>query len=351
MSTVIRLTCIVVIVASLSGCSLFRELDNEISKSPTRFVVVYNVHNNINSRYMTFPPGGWHEGEKLHDTAFNNTDNVRPSTAAAISANEFGYVTANWCGRPGFNNLCLGTSTDGESWQYGQGGPFVSVNREVDQESKPSITYFPPKNSWFVIWRNAWNRRIEIVEYTNGGTMTRPRWSRNNRQFIEIDNRLLRTSRPPTISFLDDKLVIAYLNEDRFAPLMKIVTSEDGVTFTAKTNMTSIISNKGAPYLHHDALGNLLLATTMTGSSSSSRDIKIWGSSDAQNWRVIETLSVAINGTIDAAIAGTPSELVVVYRQPISGVIIAQFGSTLSIIGERANSSASIAHGPPLLGN
>jgi hypothetical protein len=80
-----------------------------------------------------------------------------------IGANNDVYVAAWWCGRPGFNTLCIAVSEDGELWDL-PGSFTIAASSQIDNKSGLSVTYFPPRDSWFVTFRDAATSKIMLTE-------------------------------------------------------------------------------------------------------------------------------------------------------------------------------------------
>ncbi len=258
-------------------------------------------------------------------------EGARPGTAPAISANANIWVVAYWGGAPGFNFLHFFVSENGRLWNRA-GKDFTTDSSQLDDNSRPSLTFFQPTQTWFVAFRDSSNV-IQIAQYEircvpaqGGGCEEESRVGGESiKRFISsrvgnVINTGLTTHRAPTLSFVDGTLVLA------FTPLnsatLSVATSINGTAFTTPTpalvNGSPITCDAGAPYLNN-MLG-LFLATaevkTLTPSSIGI-DIKILSSRDGLNWtliRIIDSGNGTATGTVNPSIAGPESEMIVAYR-------------------------------------
>ncbi|MEK7724719.1 MAG: hypothetical protein AAB336_10250, partial [Acidobacteriota bacterium] len=124
----------------------------------------------------------------------------------------------------------------------------------------------------------------------------------------------------PSRSFVEGTLVLAFIPLS--STTLSVATSTNGITFTSPTralvNGTPITCDAGAPYINN-MLG-LFLATaevkTVTPSSTGI-DIKLFSSRDGINWTLMRTIDSGTGtstGTVNPAIAGPESEMLVAYR-------------------------------------
>ncbi len=343
----------------LPGCALVRG----VAQTPTQSVLVSTearpMASGVIVNTFAFPPGGGViDGHIEGEGGVLLTERARPFTAAGISANRDLFVAGYWGGQPGFNSLHLYASENGRIWSRA-GNFLLAASSQIDDDSRPSLTYWPASNTWFVAFRDASNELIQISEFdirclsAGGG-----RCQQDNRgvtaytsTLVSQTNTGLAASRPPTLSYVDGNLVLAFV-----APLgatVSVSTSPDGAAFSAPVAATSggspIICNAGAPYLNNN-LGTLFLATAMERSGGIS-DIQLWRSLAANGtaWTPVRTISSVGNtslGRISPAIAGPESEMIVAHRthgQDSTTVLIG--GGTLTLSTDTSR-SVSLAHGP-----
>lgn len=258
-------------------------------------------------------------------------EGARPGTAPAISANSNFWVVAYWGGEPSFNFLHFFVSETGRLWNRA-GRDFTTGSSQLDNNSRPSLTFFPPTQKWFITFRDSTNAiqiaqfEIRCVSAQGGGCEEETRIEGESiKKFTisrigDVTNTGLTTQRAPSLSFVEGTLVLAFIPLN--STTLSVATSTNGITFTSPTralvNGTPITCDAGAPYINN-MLG-LFLATaevkTVTPSSTGI-DIKLFSSRDGINWTLMRTIDSGTGtstGTVNPAIAGPESEMLVAYR-------------------------------------
>jgi hypothetical protein len=284
-------------------------------------------------------------------------EGARPATAPGISANSDIYVVAYWGSAPGFNNLLFFVSETGRLWNRA-GSDLIAGASEIDNDSRISLTFFEPTQTWFVAFRDT-SDLIQIAQYRIGCLRAPTGDCRQESRVItaytvgrigNVVNTGLTTDRAPTLSFVGNNLVLAFVPPGTNA--VSIATSPDGNTFTAPRG-TGVLCDAGAPYLNN-MLG-LYMATAEVRTDirgSSAVHIKILTSTDGLTWRTVRIIDSGANpatGTVNPAIAGPESDMLVAYRtEGQSATSVRRNGGSgqPSVIQTNTNGSFSLTWGP-----
>lgn len=357
-----------------AGCA---QLRTSTPRLPVRTVMVSTASGNfaVDVRTDVFPSGGGHVTGRIEgEGGIANSDLARPSTPPGISANADLYVAANWGGYPGYNALFLWVSEDGQLWSAA-GKHLIAGSGQIDKDSRPSVTFFPKTKTWFVAFRDASNSgAINVAEF-DVQCMKDARGNcqfdtRNGKRFSSNLRRLMndigpRTSRPPTISYLGDSVLIAFVETTQNAgSVIRIIPALNGNVFTGALTANGpsglLRSRAGAPSFYN-SLGTLFLATAEPAANKVA--ISVLRAVDRLQWVEVRNVPDLIDisrissGSVDPAIAGPESEMTIAYPTVETDQITGQsrIGTAVLLSGRSTNPmfiatdtphSVGISHGP-----
>jgi hypothetical protein len=304
------------------------------------------------------PEGAFERGHIEPFGGISRTALARSSTPPGIAANAEMYVAAWWGGFPGFNHLWIAASENGRSWSDGASF-FIANPQHIDARSRPSVTYFPPRRSWFVAYRHADTGGIHIVEFDircrllpGGGPCEIDGAGATVFAYTQLTNPLeVGLSRhAPALSHLGDRLVLAFTAAA--SSNVVVTTSGDGTAFTPAVAATAggapINSASGAPFLHN-SLGTLFLAVT-DNPPTSTTDIAILSSTDGVTFvgvrRIPRVGNPLVGGDIDAAVTGPPSELIVAHRTHLQSTTTVWLDGGSTTLPTDTHLGVGLAFGP-----
>lgn len=373
MKTCLRLSVIGFTIVMLMSCITGRRILNTLANAPTQHVLVNTHPNSLTDGYFVrvhiFPPQGGHRSASIGgDGGLSLLQLAKPFATVGIGANNDVYVAAWWCGRPGFNTLCIAVSEDGELWDL-PGSFTIAASSQIDNKSGPSVTYFPPRDSWFVTFRDAATSKIMLTELNihcaaqpGGGCGDNNLGATQYSASIVAGPTLLTTvasgSTPapapiapvtnfrPTISHVAGKLIVAYNAYGTTPMTATVATSETGAMPFVSTR-TGLVSDGGAPYVNN-SIGDLLLAVGRI-TSNGSVDLDVFTSSDGMTFapvRTIPSVSSALPGLISPAISGTAAENLVAFHSNGAQSTTVDINGNQIHLSAGTEGSVSIAHGP-----
>jgi hypothetical protein len=283
------------------------------------------------------------------------TERARPFTPPAIAANDSIFVAYYWGGQPGFNHARVFTSESArfQSWTRPvwnpPGSDFLAASSDIDDNARPSLTFFPATGTWFFAYRSANTGTILVYQLLirdTGNFDSRGGRIFQVRPITQMDTGVA-TPRPPALSFIGTSLVLAFIGQggvvnvttpsnspagsDPFnSPFMPTFKPAAAATTTVRAaqarNSTSVLSDGGAPYLHN-ILDNIYLATARSAQQGGV-DVHVLQSGDGATWNTeVFNFHATADAPVDPSIAGPVSQMVVAYRGA------AATGTTVNING------------------
>ncbi len=370
MKSLVQTLLLSVALVALTGCSLVPRGVSGLADAPTQHVLVstpsQSASDGVRVSVNIFPPQGGRRATSIEDEGgLLLLQRARPSTTPGIGANNDAYVVAYWCARPGFNTLCIAVSEDGELWDL-PASLLIAASSQISNESGPSVTYFPPRNSWFVSFRDAATANIQLLELDIRCIVVSNRCGTDQRGAVEYTATVVggptllttvaagssaapvapTTAFRPTISHVGGNLIIAYNAAGTTPMTATVATSATGaMPFTHR--VTGLMSDGGAPYVNKSVADLLVAVGRITPSGSV--DLDVFASSDGTSFtlaRTVPSVGSYLPGLINPAVSGPAAENLVAFRR--SGAS----GTTVDISGNSINLSTgtdrpvSIAHGP-----
>ncbi len=361
-----KLLLIFVCVFLTVRCNTSRNIITAISELPTQAMLVSIAEPSVPSGHSNISTFAFPSNIPIVQSSINlsmgvnRPHNTRPQSSPGISANKDIYVVAYWGGFPGFNNLDLSVSENGREWNLL--GSLLSASQntisssQVDDNSIPSLTFFPKTQTWFMSFRDAFNTNIEVDQFSIlklERTTTTPFGNTN------FESRLIRststnhsTDYAPSLGFKSDSLVMGFT--PRNSNQVFLSTSADGVSFGASVSAidnrgTPIICNAGSPYFHN-SLGSLYLATAVERAFGRV-DIQIWrsDSTSVRIWTPVRTLT-SVTGTstgrVNPAIAGPESEMLVSHPSNSQNGTTVWIGNRSIELSNSTRKAVGLAYGP-----
>ena len=264
------------------------------------------------------------------------TERARPGTSPGIAANMSVYVIAYWGGRPGFNALHLFVSEDGQQWSRA-GSHLLASASQIDDEARPSITFFPSTSTWFVAFRDGASGTIKIAQFAVACVSSAGQCQQDGRGVTRYTSNWvggtladtgLATPKAPALSYVGNTMVVVFAVPAAQGPTpLQLAASTSGVMFTAPVPILSggsAVTSIGAPYLNHSATGDVFLATGVEGPGPGQVNLTIFGPSPAPAspavvFPLLSTTprvasAFAGGARFDPAIAGTGSEMTMAFR-------------------------------------
>ncbi|MEZ5833379.1 MAG: hypothetical protein R3D05_19565 [Dongiaceae bacterium] len=235
----------------------------------------------------------------------------------------------------------------------------VAASSQINEASRPALTYFPGINIWSYAFRDANNGSIVVGRI--GIAPTGAVDGRGISTYVATDLGVVTTpftsTAPPALSYVDGSLVLAFLDS---SGKVSVAMSTTGVAFGPSVlattpitqaqapGTTNIATDAGGPYLSHVVSGIALAAAKID--QQGSVDIHVMESAGGVAFTSsiadIENVASALPFPVEPSIAGPVSEMVIAHRRPSAMGTIATVNGGDFLLDTMTNRAVGAASGP-----